>query len=168
MWFRRIRRVVSIALYGALIALFLVMFGVTSANVIMRYFFNKPIVIAVELGRYTFSAIIYIGVIFVMRDDSHIGLDMIVKALPEKAQKVINIFTRCLVCVFLAIFTVMAARMVLTNWINHSSTMRIPMSIPYSFMVVGGAGMFVEELLHLIGFHEHPDVSKEKDTDLCG
>lgn len=144
------------------------MFGITSANVIMRYFFNKPIIIAVELGRYTFSAIIYIGVIFVMREDGHIGLDMIVKALPEKLQKVISIFTRGLVCAFLAVFTVMATRMVLTNWINHSSTMRIPMSIPYSFMVIGGVGMFVEELLHLIGYKDHPDASKEKDTEICG
>jgi TRAP-type transport system small permease protein len=168
MCFRRIRKIVSLALYGALVALFLVMFGITSANVIMRYFFNKPIVIAVELGRYTFSAIVYIGVIFVMREDGHIGLDMIVNILPEKLKKAVTIFTRIVICIYLSVFSVMAVRMVLTNWINHSSTMRIPMSIPYSFMVIGGVGMLVEEFLHLIGYKDKPDDSSGKDIDLCG
>ena len=41
--------------------------------------------------------------------------------------------------------------MVMENWTNRSSTMHLPMSVVYLAMVIGSAGMFIEELLLLLG-----------------
>ena len=138
-------------LLTAIIILFIVMFGVTTLNVILRYIFKSPISFAVELGRYCFTAIVYLGSILVMREDGHIGLDIIVNALPEKIGTVIKKLSQLLVMIYLVVFCTMACRMVATNWSNRSSTMQIPMSIVYIFMVIGSAGMFIEELFNLIG-----------------
>ena len=70
----KIRKVTDKVLNIAIVALFLVMFGVTTVNVFMRFVLNSPLSFAVELGRYTFAAIVYLGSILVMRDDGHIGL----------------------------------------------------------------------------------------------
>ena len=49
----------------------------------------------------------------------------------------------------------MSVRMVMGNWMNRSSTMHIPMSLVYIFMVIGSAGMFIEELLNLLGVNKN-------------
>ena len=162
--FQKFRKVVDTVLNAMIIVLFLVMFGVTTVNVFMRYVLNRPLSFAVELGRYTFAAIVYLGSIFVMRDDGHIGLDIIVEMLPRRVQKVVKALTRILVLAYLALFTTMAGRMVRTNWKNRSSTMRIPMSIVYIVMVIGGVGMFIEEFLLLIGVNK----GKQQDVTEAG
>jgi len=152
--FYKIRKVTDAILNALIIILFIVMFGVTTLNVIMRYVFNHPLNFAVELGRYTFAGIVYLGSIFVMRDDGHIGLDVIVDMMPGKLRKGIKAFTRILVMAYLALFCTMSGKMVMTNWKNRSSTMQIPMSIVYIVMVVGSVGMFIEEFLLLIGVNK--------------
>lgn len=70
--------------------------------------------------------------------------------------------TRVLVLVYLCVFCFESGRMVMTNWANRSSTMQIPMSVVYIFMVIGSLGMFIEELLLLLGVNKpHTDVIEE-------
>lgn len=149
--FLKVRGVVDKVLNAAILILFLIMFGVTTLNVFMRYCLNSPLAFAVELGRYTFAAIVYLGSIYVMRDDGHIGLDIIVNMLPKKLGNVVKKITRVMVLAYLAVFCYYSFQMVLTNWKNRSSTMQIPMSIIYIVMVVGSLGMWIEEFLLLIG-----------------
>ncbi len=159
---KTVRKYVDKILYTALIILFLIMFGVTTLNVILRYCFNSPLSFAVELSRYCFSAIVYLGSIFVMREDGHIGLDIIVDMFPEKLRIIIKKAMRIVVLCYLAVFCWNATRMVLGNWANHSSTMQIPMSIVYIPMVIGSIGMFIEELLLLLGYDNEPKQSAEE------
>ncbi len=145
------RKITDKVLYAAIIIMFCIMFGVTTLNVILRYIFNSPLSFAVELGRYTFCAIVYLGSILVMRDDGHIGLDIIVDAFPRRLRFVVKKITRVLVLAYLVVFCSMSFRMVMTNWNNRSSTMQLPMSVVYCFMVIGSLGMFIEELILLFG-----------------
>lgn len=149
---KNIRKVTDKLLYTAIIILFLTMFGVTTLNVIMRYVFNSPIIFAVELGRYSFAAIVYLGSIFVMREDGHIGLDIIVDMLPKAIRTIIKKLSRIFVLAYMGLFCYESCRMVMGNWTNRSSTMGIPMSVVYIVMVIGSAGIFIEEFLLLIGY----------------
>ena len=157
-----IRKVTDKILYVAIIILFLAMFGVTTTNVIMRYIFNKPIIFAVELARYCFAAIVYLGSIFVMRDDGHIGLDIIVDMMPKAIGSLVKKFSRILVLAYMALFCFESFRMVMGNWSNRSSTMGVPMSVIYTVMVIGSAGIFIEELLLLLGYNTGGSASAEE------
>ena len=157
----QVRKVTDKVLNGCILVLFLVMFGVTVINVFMRYVLNSPLSFAVELGRYTFAAIVYLGYIFVMRNDGHIGLDIIVDMMPKAIGNVIRKFTRILVLAYLCVFCYESTRMVLTNWTNRSSTMQIPMSVVYIVMVIGSVGMFIEEFLLLIGVNPGKDAEED-------
>ena len=157
-----IRKVTDKILYVAIIILFLSMFSVTTMNVIMRYIFNKPIIFAVELARYCFAAIVYLGSIFVMRDDGHIGLDIIVDMMPKAVGSIVKKFSRVLVLAYMALFCFEAFRMVMGNWGNRSSTMGVPMSVIYTVMVIGSAGIFIEELLLLLGYKSESTASAEE------
>ena len=119
----------------------------------MRYVFNSPLSFAVEFGRYTFAGMVYLGSIYVMRDDGHIGLDIVVDALPQPLRTIVKKFSRVLVLAYLAVFFCMSTRMVMENWTNRSSTMHLPMSVVYLAMVIGSAGMSVS-YTHLVGTNE--------------
>ncbi len=162
---KSIRKVTDKILNAVILVLFLVMFGVTTLNVVMRYCFNSPLSFAVELGRYTFISIVYLGAIFVMRSDGHIGLDIIVEALPGKLSVFVKKISRVLVLCYLAMFFYESTRMVMTNWTNRSSTMRIPMSVVYLAMVIGSLGMFIEEFLLLIGKGGDEEMAEDAGGD---
>ena len=93
---KNVRKTVDKILNVCILVLFIAMFGVTTLNVIMRYVFNSPLSFAVEFGRYTFAGMVYLGSIYVMRDDGHIGLDIVVDALPEHREKVLPRAGSCL------------------------------------------------------------------------
>lgn len=90
---KRVKKVIDELLLWVIIFLFLMMFGITNLNVIMRYFFNSPIVFSVEMGRYCFVSIIFLGAIFTTREDRHIHVDFFTGMFPEKIQKIIAHWT---------------------------------------------------------------------------
>ena len=137
-------------LHTLMTVLFLMMLGMTSLNVFMRFFLNNPIVYAVEFGRYCFVAIIYLGAIYVMREDGHIGLDMIVNNMSVKLRRIINILNKVLVDIFLLIFIYCSINMVKNGIGVKSSSMGISMAIPYFAMVIGSVGMIIENTLNIL------------------
>ena len=147
---KKIAAAVSKALYVLSLTLFMIMFSITTINVFTRYLFNSPIPWAVELGRYCFVGVIYLGAIYVMRENGHIGLDIFIGLLPKKLNKAIVFFGRIVSIVFLIVFTVQAVRMSHMNLNVVSAGMEIPMAIPYSVMIISGVGMLIEMILNMI------------------
>ncbi len=66
---KKLTELINKLLMGVIVVLFLLMFGITNLNVIMRYFFNSPIVISVEMGRYCFVSLIFLGAIFTKKEE---------------------------------------------------------------------------------------------------
>jgi TRAP-type C4-dicarboxylate transport system permease small subunit len=142
--------IINRCLYVLSLTLFIIMFGITTINVFLRYLFNSPIPWAVELGRYSFVGVIFLGTSYVMRENGHIGLDIFIGMLPEKLNRVVVFIGRIIVMIFLVTFIIQAFRMTLTNINVQSAGMLIPMAIPYSFMIIGGVGMLIELVLNMI------------------
>lgn len=83
-----------------LLALFLaLMTVVTFAQVIARYVFNYSFVWALELSIFLFGALIFLGISYGVRVNAHIGVDALVRVLPNKAARVAAVVacTLCLV-----------------------------------------------------------------------
>jgi len=163
---KKIKDVIDKLLLGVIIVLFLMMFGVTNLNVITRYFFNSPIVFSVEMGRYCFVSIIFLGAIFTTKEDRHIHVDFFTGMFPEKVQKIIAQFGRLLMAVFFGIVTVYTCRMAMLNISVSSSAMKIPMAVPYGIMAFGCAGIVLESVINIIQFHlglkEHKKTIEEE------
>lgn len=140
-------------LAGLIIVLFLMMFGITNLNVIMRYFFNKPITFSVEMGRYCFVSIIFLGAIFTTREDRHIRVDFFTGLFPAKVQAFIEQLGRLAMAVFFAIVTFYTCRMAMANLNVKSSAMQISMAIPYLVMAFGSAGISLESVINMILYH---------------
>ena len=150
---KKVQTAVDKILIGIIIVLFLLMFGVTNLNVIMRYFFNSPIVFSVEMGRYCFVSIIFLGAIFTTKADRHIQVDFFTGLLPEKIRCGVEQFGRVLMAVFFCILTYYTFRMALANTGVVSSAMKIPMAIPYFIMAFGAAGIAFESIVNIVQYH---------------
>ena len=157
---KKLSAVINRVLFFLSLTLFINMIAITTINVFTRYVFNSPIPWSVELGRYSFVGVIFLGAIFVMRENSHVHLDIFINMLPKKLYKINILIGRIISLIFLAVFTVQAVRMTLMNLNVVTSGMGIPMAIPYSFMIIGGAGMLIELILNMI----FPQRAK-KDSD---
>ena len=147
---KKLSAAINKVLYVLSLTLFMIMFSITTINVFTRYLFNSPIPWAVELGRYCFVGVIFLGAIYVMRENGHIGLDIFIGMLPKKLNTAIVFIGRIVSVIFLAVFTVQAVRMTLMNFNILSAGMEIPMAIPYSVMIIGGVGMLIELILNMI------------------
>jgi C4-dicarboxylate transporter DctQ subunit len=75
-----------------LIALILgVMTLITFANVIARYVFNSNILWALETTVFLFAWLVLVGAAYAVKNNLHIGVDILVRALPASMQKTMAI-----------------------------------------------------------------------------
>lgn len=57
-------------------------------NVILRYGFNSGITVSEELSRFLFVWLVFLGAITGMRENAHLGVDMLVRKLPILGRKI--------------------------------------------------------------------------------
>lgn len=152
-YLKKIQAIVDKMLILVIIVLFLLMFGITNLNVIMRYCFNMPITFSVEMGRYCFVSIIFLGAIFTTKEDRHIQVDFFTGLFPEKARCMLEQFGRILMAGFFAVLTVYTCKMTLSSTKIVSSAMQIPMAVPYGIMAFGCAGIVVESIVNIVRYH---------------
>ena len=67
-----------------LTAMVIMVFG----NVVLRYGFNSGIDYSEELSRFLFIWITFLGAIIAMRENGHLGLDTVLRMLPNTGKKV--------------------------------------------------------------------------------
>ena len=80
---------------------FLVLFvGLTIINVILRYFFGFILSWVEEVIVIAFVWSVYTGSITAFRTDRHVSIDVLVKLLPKKAQRIIEFWVDVLVLGF--------------------------------------------------------------------
>ncbi|MEK8052876.1 TRAP transporter small permease [Ideonella sp. DXS22W] len=80
-------------LAGLLLLMVLMVFG----NVVLRYAFNSGIGVSEELSRFCFIWLTFIGAIGVMRDNGHLGMDMLVERLGPRGRRMALAITQLLV-----------------------------------------------------------------------
>lgn len=156
MWeqLKKLTKIIDNILMVFIIVLFLMMFGITNLNVITRYFFNSPITYSVEMGRYCFVSIIFLGAIFTTKEDRHIQVDFFTGMFPENIRCLMEQVGRLLMAFFFALVTFYTCRMAFANLNVKSSAMQIPMAVPYFIMAFGSAGIALESVVNTVLYHK--------------
>lgn len=57
------------------------------AEVVTRYFFNRPLGLADEFGGYALVAITFLGLAYTLKEKAHVRVTMVVDRLPPQGQK---------------------------------------------------------------------------------
>jgi C4-dicarboxylate transporter, DctQ subunit len=76
---------------GLIALLLAAMTLLTFTQVVLRYGFNSGFVWALEATTYLFGWLILFGISYCVRVHAHIGIDLLVKALPEAARRLVGL-----------------------------------------------------------------------------
>lgn len=78
-------------------------FGLTTLNIILRYIFNSPLIWADEVIRFGFVWLGYLSVCFTLSYDNHVRFTMSLDALHGKVKTVVYIFLDVLIAAVILI-----------------------------------------------------------------
>ena len=81
------------------------MAGLAFVNIIVRRFFDGSIIWALELTLYLFLYLVLFGMSYVLRKGAHIGVDVVVKLMPPKAQKWTEVSAGAISCFYALFFS---------------------------------------------------------------
>jgi TRAP-type C4-dicarboxylate transport system permease small subunit len=129
------------------------MMFLTAADVILRYFFNRPILGSYEISEFMMAALAAVTIGYAARIDAHVNVDLIYARLPQGLQHLLSLFTN-LVCV--VFFGLMSWRnfyqsRVLQNAHSVSASLSIP---EFPFVLVLGVGFGITALVFFLKFLE--------------
>jgi len=137
------QKYISAAILGAIIF-------ITILQVILRAFFNIPLVGIEELARYLFISFIFLGLSYYNRVDGHIKLDGIQKYLPIKLKRIIGIVIQMSSVLVFGIITYSAIHTSITNFKSTTPTLAIPFWLFFLPTMIGFILLTVEEVFILI------------------
>jgi TRAP-type C4-dicarboxylate transport system permease small subunit len=105
-------------------------------NVILRTCFNSGLVWSEELSRYLFIFVTYIGAIGAMRDNTHLGMDTVVKHVPKVAMKPVYVLCQLMIIAIMGVLTQGSYKMSIQNIHAKAAATGIPLWIIYGIGVV--------------------------------
>ncbi len=143
-----IAAIVAVLKWIGSIVLAMMMF-LTALDVICRYFFNSPIVGALELVEYMMAVVIPFSIAFCAFCKSHVAVEFILDQFPQKIQNAIDIPINIVTVLFLlliswqtCIYTVETFQSKLT------SSVLLIVTYPFVIPIAVGMGVFALILLN--------------------
>jgi TRAP-type C4-dicarboxylate transport system permease small subunit len=94
----------------------LVMFLATVTQIVFRILLRLPASWSVELARYLFVLIVFVGAAALMKDEAHIRIGAMTDRLPKTGQKVLRVIARLLIIPFVMIMTWGAYLNMVSTW----------------------------------------------------
>ncbi len=133
----------------------LVIFAMTwmiTANVLMRYIFNKPSEIVEEYSGFMFVFIVFMGLGYVTRADNHISVELFFNRLPPGLKGATDVVMMTLNFLVISVYGYFAVD-VFIQGLTYQETSVVtatPLWIPKVFMCVGILVFILETLNQLI------------------
>ena len=120
----------------------------TVANVILRDFFNKPIMGTPELSEFMMVLVVFLALAWCAITRKHVKVELVVNRFSPRIQAIFNGITLLLT---LGIFVIITWQSVLESMVVYDTTslLRIPHT-PFYWTMTFGLGLFCLSILVLI------------------
>ncbi|MBD8006565.1 TRAP transporter small permease [Bacillus norwichensis] len=142
-WIERIEKIVSISLMAAIT---LVLF----IAVVYRYFLNAPLFWANEASIFMMTWLTFLGGSLGLKYKSQASITFLIDRFSIKGKRILLIITHIIILAALALLLYLSYEWVLTLSPQKSSSMRIPMWIPYLSVPVGLTFAFIHLLDYIV------------------
>lgn len=148
-WPLRLLHAADRLLTGVLLAAVAVMVTVVSAQVALRYGFNRSIDWADEVGRLAFVWAIFLAIPLGVRDGAHIGIDLLVDKLPAGGRSALRRAGAALAAAMMLAICWAAVRTCMEQWDELMST--LDWSVGWFIVPVAVGALFSAlHLLHIV------------------
>jgi len=124
------------------------MMFLTSVDVALRYFFNRPMKGAFEISELLMVIVVFLGMAYTQSVKAHVSVDIFASRLPVKSQLIVDIITTALSLSFFCLVVWRSALHAVYVWQSgeYTDLLQIPMA-PFKFLVPFGIGLFCIELI---------------------
>lgn len=147
--FKKLSNSVVLPVEAVIIGMMAVMAAVTIAQVFMRYVMHSPLRWSEELARYLMAWVAFLAAGLGIREGVHIGLEVLIRSLSQRARQVVSVVAKLLIVVFLVIIVKEGVVLCRALAFQRSPAMRISMFWPY-FSVPTGALLMIVQMLPLL------------------
>jgi TRAP-type C4-dicarboxylate transport system permease small subunit len=110
-------------------------------NVVLRYLFNSGITWSEEMSRFLFVWLIFLGAIGALKDNEHLGVDMLIKRLSPLLKKIVFVLTNGLVLYVLWLVMDGSWKMTLINLDSKAPATGLPLGYVYGIGIFMSASM---------------------------
>ena len=132
-------------------------------HVIFRYILNDPIYWASEASIFMMAWATFLGGSLGLKYKMQSSFTFVINRLPAKKERILSIMTHILILIFMAILIYISFEWIVSLSGSTSSSLRIPMWIPYSCVPIGLTFAFIHLLNHLVNlFKNKVDVKEEE------
>ncbi|SHL06539.1 TRAP transporter small permease [Phytopseudomonas punonensis] len=129
-------------------------------NVVLRYGFNSGIALSDEGARYLFVWLTFIGAVVALRDNAHLGVDLLYRRLPAFGQRICAVVAELMMLFCVSLFLIGSYKQTVINMDNLSPVANLPLGLMYAAGVVcslGMAAIMIKRLYLLLFCHVDPD-----------
>lgn len=112
-------------------------------NVVLRYFFHSGITWSEEMARFLFIWMTFLGAIGALKDNNHLGVDIIVKRLSPALKKVVYLASNALLLYVLWLVLDGSWKMTVLNMNSPAPATGLPLSFVYGIGIVMSIGMSI-------------------------
>jgi len=105
---KRVEKIIRLIIEASGIAgvlILLAMMMITVADVIMRYFFHRPIIGSMEISVLLMVCVVFLGIGWCALNDGHISVDIITNKLSKRGRALLNSFDNIVTLVLALIIT---------------------------------------------------------------
>ena len=149
---RRAEAAVGVAIKVVIALLLVGMVVLVFMNVIFRYFLNSAIAWSEEISRFMMIWLSFLGAVIAFTRSEHLGLDLVVKAVPPKASRAITILADLLVLFALGLLVsggyTLARETLLSGWTSPATD--TPYGLVYMVVPFSAALLFLQAVIKLI------------------
>jgi TRAP-type C4-dicarboxylate transport system permease small subunit len=117
--------------------------GIVTIQVFFRYVLNSSIGWSEEIVGFLLVWTTFSGAILAMDEGSHIGVDLLAEALPERFKWMLHLVIDLLVLVFLVVFAYTSAILCIKLSKNYAISVQISMSVVYFILPFSGLLMMI-------------------------
>ncbi len=147
--FKPYKYIVNLLQY-ILIALSIFLVIIVFGNVVGRYAFNFSFAWAEEASRFLFIWVVFIGAVLINEKYEHMNLDILVKLLPEKIGRIVQLIAQFIILVILGILIKGGITVTVENISWKSPALEIPYGYVYSIVPFSCLIMFFQTMVRIV------------------
>jgi TRAP-type C4-dicarboxylate transport system permease small subunit len=138
------------------------------SNVVLRYGFNSGITMSEELSRYFFVWLTFLGAIVTFRENSHLGVDILLRMLRGRARMICYVAGDLLIIFCCAIFFWGTWVQAPVNATMESPVVGVSMLWVYGVGFLTSIGIGILATLNLVGTIRHGADARFAESELDG
>jgi len=110
-------------------------------NVVLRYAFHSGITWSEEMSRYLFVWMVFLGAIGALKDNDHLGVDVLLKKLPLGAKRIVFILSNAIVLYVLWLLLDGSWKITMSSLETRAPATNLPLAYVYGMGIVVSIGM---------------------------